>query len=93
LVHPETGLLLPEFRLEEEYWPRRREKWTQPLKSDEVLSDRFTDDEIDVFFDSDPSKTYSSKEEELNDKKKNLRLLSEEECKQMETLMKKKWEF
>jgi len=63
------------------------------LKSDETLLDRFTEDEIDVFFDADSSKTYASKEEELNDKKKNVRLLSEDECKQMETLMKKKWEF
>ena len=93
LVHPETGLVVPEFRLEEEYWPRRKEKWTEPLKSDETILDRFTDDEIDVFFDADPSKTYSSKEEELADKKNNVRLLSEDECKQMETLMKKKWEF
>jgi hypothetical protein len=65
LEHPEKGLLMPEFRLEEEYWPRRREKWTSPLKSDENLADRFTDDEINIFFEADPGKTYSSKEEEF----------------------------
>ena len=93
LEHPEKGLLMPEFRLDEEYWPRRREKWTSPLKSDENLIDRFTDDEINIFFEADPGKTYSSKKEEFEDKKKNVRLLNEDECKQLETLMKKKWEF
>lgn len=97
LEHPTEGLLMPEFRLDEEYWPRRKEKWTQPLKSDESLyggeNARFTHDEIDVFFEADPTKTYSSKEEEFNDKVKNAHLLNEAECKQMETLMKKKWEF
>jgi hypothetical protein len=80
LEHPEKGLLIPEFRLEEEYWPRRREKWKNPLMPGENIRDRFTDDEIEVFFEADPTKTYSSKEEEFNDKVKNIKLLNEDEC-------------
>lgn len=85
-------LLMPEFRTEE-YWSRRIESWTKPLESGEKLEDRFTDDEIDLFFNADSSKTYSSKDEEFKDKIKNLRLLNEDEAKQLKNLVSKKWEF
>ena len=46
----EGSLLVPEFRLEKEYWPRRIESWTKPLVGSENVIDRFTEDEINVVF-------------------------------------------
>ena len=76
-------LLFPEFRLEEEYWPRRVEKWTQPLKSGETIQDRFTEDEINIFFEG----------KNFEEKKSNAKLLNPEECKQLKKLMQSKWKF
>ena len=76
-------LLMPEFRLEEEYWPRRIQSWTNPLKSGEDITTRFTDDEIDVFFEGNT----------LEEKKSKVRLLTQEECKQLKQLMNSKWKF
>lgn len=78
-----SDLLFPEFRLEEEYWPRRINEWTRPLDGSEKVSDRFTDDEIDIFFNG------NSHEE----KKQNARLLNQEEAKQLKKLMSQKWKF
>ena len=75
--------LHPEFRADEEYFPRRKEDWKTPLKPGETLRDRFKDDEIDIFFEANPSKTYATKEEEFEDKVKNLRLLNDDECDQL----------
>ena len=77
----------------ENYWAKRKELLTTPLKSGETLTDRFTKDEIDIFFEADPTKTYASKEEEFEAKKANLKLLSEDEFKQLRKLITKKWEF
>ena len=74
LTKPDSpDLLFPELRLKEEYWPRRVEKWTKPLESGEKIEDRFTEDEINIFFDGDT----------LEEKIKNLRLLNPTESKQL----------
>ena len=75
------------------YWDKRKESWTNPLRSGENIKDRFTEDEIDLFFEGDPTKTYTSKQEEFQDKLKNARLLTEDECKQLKNIVSKKWEF
>lgn len=75
-------LLFPEFRTKE-YWSRRVEKWTSPLESGEDIKERFTDDEIDIFFEGDTFEEKVSK----------LRLLNPTEAKQLEKLMTNKWDF
>ena len=77
----------------ENYWNKRKEQWTKPLESGENIEDRFTDDEIDLFFEADPLKTYTSKEEEFQAKKENIHLLNDKECNQLVKLMTKKWDF
>lgn len=84
--------LHPEF-IAENYWEKRIESWTKPLESGENIADRFSNDEIDIFFEGTPGKTYSSKDEEFEDKLKNVHLLNEIECKQLSQLMTKKWEY
>lgn len=78
----DKDLLFPEFRTDE-YFNRRIEKWTLPLKSGEKLEDRFTEDEIDVFFEG------NTHEEKLS----KLRLLNNIEASQLKTLMENKWDF
>ena len=75
-------LLFPEFRIKE-YWSRRIESWTKPLESGEKLEDRFTKDEIDIFFEGDTHEEKVSK----------LRLLNQEESKQLQELMTNKWDY
>lgn len=75
------------------YWAKRKEFWTKPLETGEQVADRFTDDEIDIFFEADSLKTYSSKEEEFQAKKEKAHLLNDKECNQLKTLMSKKWGF
>ncbi len=75
------------------YWSKRKEFWTKSLETGEQVADRFTDDEIDIFFEADPLKTYSSKEEEFQAKKEKAHLLNDKECNQLKTLMSKKWGF
>ena len=74
--------LHPEF-IPENYWNKRKESWTDPLKPEEKIKDRFSEDEINIFFDG------STFEEKLS----KARLLNESECKQLEELMTKKWEY
>lgn len=78
----DIDLLFPEFRTDE-YWKRRVEEWTKPLESDETIENRFTDDEIDVFFEGNS----------FENKKKQLRLLNTNEAKQLQSLMTKKWDY
>lgn len=78
-----SDLLFPEFRLEDEYWPRRVEKWTKPLEGSEKVQDRFTDDEIDVFFEGSTH----------DERKSNVKLLNQNEAKQLKKLMELKWKF
>lgn len=80
---PDGQLLFPELRLEEEYFPRRIESWTKPLNGSEQVADRFSDDEIDVFFEG----------ADHNEKKSKARLLNQEEAKQLKQLMLSKWKF
>ena len=75
-------LLFPEFRIEE-YWRRRVESWTKPLESGEKLEDRFTKDEIDIFFEGDTFEEKLSK----------ARLLNQDESKQLRELMTNKWDY
>ena len=75
-------LLFPEFRVKE-YWKGRIESWISPLKSGEKLEDRFTKDEIDIFFEGDTFEEKLSK----------LRLLNQDESKQLQELMTNKWDF
>lgn len=78
----DLDLLFPEFRVDE-YFSKRIEKWTSPLESGEKLEDRFTEDEIDVFFEG------NTHEERLS----KLRLLNNTEASQLKTLMENKWDF
>ena len=82
-LRPDGDLLVPEFRLETDYWPRRVESWTKPLKSGENIVDRFSEDEINIFFEGNT----------FEEKKTNLKLLNKNECKQLKKLMKAKWKF
>ena len=75
-------LLFPEFRVEE-YWNNRKESWTKPLESGEKLEDRFTKDEIDIFFEG------NTFEEKLS----KVRLLNQDESKQLQELMTNKWDY
>ena len=75
-------LLFPEFRVKE-YWSGRRESWTKPLESGEKLEDRFTKDEIDIFFEG------STHEEKIS----KLKLLNQDESKQLQELMTNKWDY
>ena len=75
-------LLFPEFRVDS-YWSLRQESWTKPLESGETLRDRFTDDEIDIFFEGDT----------FDEKLSKLKLLNPTESKQLKDLMTNKWDF
>ena len=71
LTKPDSpDLLFPEFRIKE-YWSRRNEFWTKPLEGGENIEDRFTEDEIDIFFEGDS----------LEEKKSKLKLLNPTEAK------------
>ena len=61
----EGKLLFPEFRLKS-YWSLREESWTKPLESGEKLEDRFTKDEIDIFFEGETFEEKKSKIKLLN---------------------------
>ena len=61
----EDKLLFPEFRLKS-YWSLREESWTTPLESGEKLEDRFTKDEIDIFFEGETFEEKKSKIKLLN---------------------------
>jgi hypothetical protein len=82
------NLLFPEFRVEE-YWKRRIESWTKPLESGEELysankdKSRFTKDEIDIFFEGNIFEEKLSK----------VRLLNQDEVKQLRELMTNKWDY
>ena len=78
----EDKLLFPEFRLKS-YWSLREESWTTPLESGEKLEDRFTKDEIDIFFEG----------ETFEEKKSKIKLLNPTEVKQLQELMTNKWDF
>jgi len=43
--------LHPEF-IPENYWDKRKESWQTPLETGEDISKRFSDDEIEIFFNS-----------------------------------------
>lgn len=75
-------LLFPEFRVDS-YWSLRQESWSKPLESGETLRDRFTDDEIDIFFEGDT----------FDEKLSKLKLLNPTESKQLKDLMTNKWDF
>lgn len=75
-------LLFPEFRIKE-YWSERTESWTKPLQSGEKLEDRFTEDEVNIFFEGDTFEEKLSK----------LKLLNLNESKQLQELMTNKWDF
>jgi hypothetical protein len=75
-TNPETGrLLTPEFR-DREFWQERINRWTTDLIPEENgdWSKRFSDDEIDMFFEADPSAT--TKEEKHQSRLSKLRKLT-----------------
>lgn len=41
--------ILAEF-IADNYWDKRNESWTKPLKEDEKIEDRFSADELEIFF-------------------------------------------
>lgn len=68
--------LHPEF-IPENYWEKRREAWQKPLEAGEDVSKRFSDDELEIFFNS----------------ASEAHLLNDDEAEQLEKLITKKWEF
>ena len=83
LAKNEAGdLIIPEFRIKE-YWNRRVESWTKPLQSGETIASRFTENEIDIFFDG----------ETHEERKSNAKLLNEQETKELIQLMESKWKY
>jgi hypothetical protein len=67
LAKNEAGdLIIPEFRIKE-YWNRRVESWTKPLQSSETIASRFTENEIDIFFDGETHEERKSNAKLLNE--------------------------
>lgn len=92
-TNPETGrLLTPEFR-DREFWQERINRWTTDLTPEDNgdWSKRFSDDEIDMFFEADPSAT--TKEEKHQSRLSKLRKLTQEEAQKLKAIMLRKWAF